>query len=179
MGVLRTTRTGQEKMDILSELKLDRYIIKEDGSIYSKYLRRYLKQSIYNGYKRVSIMTIYGKGHPMLVHRLIAFIHVPNPQNKSEVNHIDGNKLNNNASNLEWVTSKENSLHAISLGIYNPDGFNNPQAKLTEDQVDFILAQPFEITNKELAKKLNVSETTISRARRRKTFKNHESIKKH
>jgi hypothetical protein len=46
------------------------------------------------------------------VHRLVAQCFVPNPENKPFVNHIDGNRLNNNASNLEWVDLSENVLHS-------------------------------------------------------------------
>lgn len=53
------------------------------------------------------------KSKTFTIHRLIACHFIPNPENKREVNHIDANKLNNNLSNLEWVTPKENSIHAI------------------------------------------------------------------
>lgn len=65
-----------------------------------------LTYKVYNRYIRVS----YG----MLVHRLVAMAFVPNPENKQYVDHIDGNKLNNDASNLRWVNAAENSHNPIT-----------------------------------------------------------------
>ncbi len=57
------------------------------------------------------------KGKTHYVHRLIAQTFLPNPQNKTEVNHIDGNRQNNDIKNLEWCTRKENIRHAIDTGL--------------------------------------------------------------
>ena len=61
-----------------------------------------------------------GKSKRFQVHRLVAIAFIKNHLNKKEVNHIDGNKLNNNASNLEWCTRSENMKHSFLLGLEKP-----------------------------------------------------------
>jgi hypothetical protein len=66
------------------------------------------------GYKR---LTINNKKY--LLHRLVALTFLENPENKEFVNHIDGNKLNNQLTNLEWTTCLENNIHKIKMGLSN------------------------------------------------------------
>lgn len=70
-----------------------------------------------DGYNRVEL---YQDGIPLRkrVHRLVATAFIPNPDNKPQVNHIDGNKLNNNVDNLEWVDNSQNMLHAYQSGLH-------------------------------------------------------------
>lgn len=58
-----------------------------------------------------------GRGKSFLVHRLVAKAFIPNPDNKEQVNHIDGVKAHNFVNNLEWVTSSENLAHAERIGL--------------------------------------------------------------
>ena len=107
------------------------YIIYEDGNLWSKHYKRYMVASI----QRDSYSTYKVDGKTVKVHRLVAKSYIPNPQNKPEVNHKDGNKQNNHVSNLEWVTSSENGLHSYKLGLSKKEhllkrtGINNPNYK--------------------------------------------------
>ena len=84
------------------------YLIYPDGKVFSKMSNKYLSSKIErNGYERVALFSL-NKGKHFSVHRLVALHYINNPDNKSCVDHIDRNKLNNNVENLRWVTNSEN-----------------------------------------------------------------------
>ena len=96
------------------------YYVSSSGEIISgKYGRLHtLKPDVSkDGYCRVSLC-VNGVRHRRLVHRIVAEVLIPNPHGKKCVNHIDGNKMNNSVSNLEWVTYKENEVHAVSNHLH-------------------------------------------------------------
>ena len=82
-----------------------------------------------HGYRAIDL-----ENKKYLVHRLVAEAFIPNPKNKPQVNHKDLNKLNNCVDNLEWVTSRENNIHARLLGAYKKanarTSFVKPRAKI-------------------------------------------------
>lgn len=98
-----------------SVIVYDRYTLYENGDIENIKTGKLLKNNAdYDGY---ALITLYNgfKGKTHKVHRLVAENFILNPDNKPEVNHIDGNKQNNNVSNLEWVTRIENARHSVDV----------------------------------------------------------------
>ena len=91
------------------------YYITEDGKCFNNKTGKYLKGQINcrNGYFSYIIKLPNGKRKRCTAHRLVATAYIPNPLGLPQVNHIDGNKLNNSLENLEWCTAKENQRHAI------------------------------------------------------------------
>lgn len=95
------------------------YEAAEDGTIYSskRRTRRVMVGKVTEAGYRMVVITIEKKKHYYNVHRIIASAFIPNPNNYREVNHKDGNKLNNSVANLEWVTTRQNQLHAMTSGL--------------------------------------------------------------
>lgn len=131
-----------------------------------------MKKNLVNRYYCIALSR-NGDKKTHKVSRMVASAFIPNPENKPQVNHIDGNKLNDEASNLEWSTCSENIQHAFDIGIKDHSGTAGPQeTKLTETDV-------LDIRNtwnlgcfmqKEIANAWGVSVPTISMIVNRKSW---------
>jgi hypothetical protein len=127
---------------------------------------RIIKFSFTGGRKGRKYPTVHITNRPLvkhlMIHRLVAMTFIPNPENKREVNHKDGDKLNNHVDNLEWCTRKENIRHSLDSGLLMTNGahFN---AILNLEQVKEIkikLANGFK--RSALAKEYSIGYATIS-----------------
>lgn len=146
-------------------LRHPKYLISEQGDVYNSKTKKYLKPSLHNaGY-----LTVYVDGKNRLLHRLLAQTFIPNPDNLPCVNHKDGNKLNNELSNLEWCTHSHNNKHAYKTGLKKyafTGGENSANRKLSESDVKFIRENYKKYDTvyggRALAKRFNVTESCIS-----------------
>lgn len=94
------------------------YFIYSDGQVFSQKKNQYLPfQKTRDGYLVVTLQSDEGDRKTFKVHRLVALCFIENPDNKETVNHKDGNKENNQVSNLEWSTRSEQSQHAWDNGL--------------------------------------------------------------
>ncbi len=148
------------------------YSITKDGKVWSheriirgrKYGGNWLSPKNSNGYLHV-ILCKKGIMKTKLIHRLVGQTFIPNLDNKPCINHKDGNKLNNDITNLEWVTYSENDLHAFKIGLKSQKGENNTRSKLTEDQVREIRRNhvPIKSFQEKVYKKYNIRFQTYYR----------------
>lgn len=149
---------------------LDRKVQKRDGST-QMYKSRVLKQGLgTSGYLGVTFSR-EGKNKTFLAHRLVALSFLQNPDSKKTVNHLDGDKTNNKANNLEWSTYSENHLHrSRSLGLCR--GGTHHQSKLSkEDVLKIRELYEKEKDRKKLATQFNVTAATIYYVVTRRTWK--------
>ena len=94
------------------------YAITDKGQVYSYKKQKFLSPAkCGKGYLKVMLCRGKEDHKNLMIHRLVAEAFLPNPEGKLTVNHKDGNKLNNDVSNLEWNTYSENLKHAYSHGL--------------------------------------------------------------
>ena len=163
---------GQYQVSNLGRVKSLKRKLDNGRSVNEKILNSSGKKKTQYGYLMVALA-----GKTFRVNRLVATAFIPNPDNKPVVNHIDGDKENNRADNLEWATISENMLHAYRCGLKAAMIWEeNPNAKLTKEQVKAIRNEyvPYskQYGSNALAKKYNVSNVTITNIVNYKTYKN-------
>jgi predicted XRE-type DNA-binding protein len=139
------------------------YKVSKNGEIIGKYGRPMIVR-LNKGYHNIS-MWINGKKKMEKVHRLVAILYIPNPDNKPFVNHINGIKTDNRLDNLEWVTHSENTKHAIDNGFLKVFGEDNPMCKLSQSVVDEIrnLYKTGNFTQRQLGEIYGVGQVNIGR----------------
>ena len=152
------TRRNNEKDTVLQQL-LDagflyvqypdidfgnKYLINNKGVIYSVHLLKELKHNAFaqDGYRRILLTDTLGKQHMIYLHRLVAYMFIPNPDNLPMINHKDENPANNQADNLEWCTCRYNNMYndahirrgkKISETVRNNGGPHNKGKHISEE----------------------------------------------
>lgn len=137
------------------------YHIRNDGFVIMKNNKIKATSTTNKGYERITLSN-NGKKKTFSIHRLVAIAFIPNPNNLPEVNHIDGNKMNNNYTNLEWISSKDNIKHSFINRLSNYKGERNGRSKLSNTiiqqiRLDFSKGEK----RKKLAIKYNISYSHI------------------
>ena len=149
---------------------LQRKRIGKGGGIYC------VKEKILNvrnaKYKQVALCFDSVKKYK-LIHRLVAQAFIPNPENKPQVNHIDGMPENNRVDNLEWCTPSENQKHAYRAGLqkhqYGEARFNSKLKEKDVAEIKHAIANGSRICD--LAKKYGVNSTTITDIKKNRTWR--------
>lgn len=141
---------------IIVDNQVTQYKISKTGQCFNINSKKYLKGQISNsGYLNFNLTLPSGEKRRFYAHRLVAVAYIDNPKNKPEVNHLDGNKLNNNVNNLEWVTASENQYHNTKI--------NNKKTlkKVYQYNKNKELIKIFNGVG-EAARELNISQSLIS-----------------
>ena len=129
-----------------------------------------------NGYYQFSVV-IKRKRITAIAHRIVAKYFIPNPENKSQVNHKNGIKTDNRVENLEWVSHSENMKHSFRVlknKPYDKTCEKNPNSKLKKEDVLEIrnLYKNNIITQSEISKKYNINAPAIWKIVNNRTWKN-------
>ena len=142
------------------------YKIDENGNVFSVRNNKFLNTTVFpSGYEYVHLCNGKAKTKLLRVHRLVAEAFIPNDDLLPEINHIDGDKLNNTVENLEWCTQSYNIQHAYNMGLTTNFGEKHKDNKLTRLDVIWI-REHYKKNSREfgsgaIARKFNVSDSLV------------------
>ena len=137
------------------------YQISNYGNVRSLKKDAFLMKGGYlKGYKIISLWK-NGTGKMFRVHRLVAAAFIPNPENKPCIDHIDGNRTNNHADNLRWVTAKENSNNYNAPNTYKGKKINKGGKAVLQYDLEGNFIKEW-VTTMEIQRQLNYHRSNIS-----------------
>jgi hypothetical protein len=145
----------------MKQFRNTQYMVYEDGRIFNAITKRFVtpyKRLLRKNSSERHLVSLYidGKQKHLLYYRVLAEVYIPNPENLPQVNHIDGNPLNNDLSNLEWCTATTNNIHAITTGI-RPCKINQQIA----DEIRYKVSQG--ATQTSMCKEYNLGRNILSK----------------
>lgn len=155
-----------------------KYLVSNKGRVKNVIRLKDLRFYSCKGYEKIELVNDNDMKKKVFVHRLVAQAFIPNPNDKPQVNHKDGNKTNNKFYNLEWCTAKENTEHSIETGLTDFSKFNysrgeaTSKSKMTNEDVKELreMYDTGELTLRELSIYFNISITTVWNIVKRKTW---------
>lgn len=152
-----------------------KYLVTEDGRIWSEYTNRFLKPCNNAGYQNISLGG--GKKNKRFIHRMVAECYIENPNNYEEVNHINNNRSDNRVENLEWCTTQMNTEHTRKQGR-NSKGEEHAHSKVTETDVKEIrkIYANRELSQAKLGAKYGLCQQTVWEIVHNKIWKHVRSI---
>jgi hypothetical protein len=153
------------------------YLISNKGRVYSNKTNRFIKQTLNRGgyfWVNISCPQTYGKAKR--IHRLVAETFLgESPEGKPDINHIDGNKTNNNVENLEWSNKSLNGKHAYKIGLRGVNCLiedEHPMRIINSDiarEIKRLILTG--LTKTDIAKKFNIKPNIVYSIASNKTWK--------
>ena len=142
------------------------YIVTSQGEVINTNTDHMMKKQLNNaGYHRVELSKS-GKTKRYFVHRLVATAYIPNKDNLPQVNHINGDKLDNNVSNLEWCTASQNHKHAykhLNKAVTKVFDTDNGKTKIKKSEILNLIERKKTMTYRALALQVGVNPKYLSK----------------
>ena len=140
---------------IIDDVVPGRYAVSSDGKLFDFKYNRIINGHLNRGYYRVTLMQTNSKQKSYYMHTLVAVMYIEDSREDNTVNHIDGDKLNNDVSNLEWLTHRENMQHAMLTGLLNR------KPLFEEDVIKICELRQSGLSSIDISNKLGIHQRTI------------------